>query len=138
LAWSKEPRLLSLKQALRVYLEHRLEVTRRRSQYDLERAQERAHILAGLRLALQHLDEVIQLIRSSSDADQARLRLMKRYKLSDLQARAILDMPLRRLASLERKKIDQEYKETLAQIDELESLLALTRRCEPTSPRCGS
>ena len=123
-----EPRLLSLKQALRVYLEHRLEVTRRRSQYDLARAQERAHILAGLRLALQHLDEVIQLIRSSPDADQARQRLMKRYKLSDLQARAILDMQLRRLASLERKKIDQEYKETLAQIDELESLLASDRK----------
>jgi DNA gyrase subunit A len=123
-----EPRLLSLKQALRVYLEHRLEVTRRRSQYDLEQAQERAHVLAGLRLALQHLDEVIQLIRAAHDADQARLRLMKRFKLSDIQARAILDMPLRRLASLERKKIDQEYKETLARIAELESLLASEKR----------
>jgi DNA gyrase subunit A len=123
-----EPRTLGLKQTLRVYLDHRLEVTRRRSQYELERAQERAHILAGLRLALQHLDEVIQLIRAAHDVDQARQRLMKRYKLSDLQARAILDMPLRRLAALERKKIEQEYKETLARIDELESLLASEKK----------
>ncbi len=123
-----EPRTLSLKQALRVYLDHRIEVTRRRSQYDLERAQERAHILAGLRLALQHLDEVIQLIRAAHDADQARQRLMKRFKLSDLQARAILDMPLRRLAALERKKIEQEHKETLARIDELERLLASEKK----------
>jgi DNA gyrase subunit A len=123
-----EPRTLSLKQALRVYLDHRLEVTRRRSQYELERAQERAHILAGLRLALQHLDEVIQLIRAAHDVDQARLRLMKRFKLSDLQARSILDMPLRRLAALERKKIEQDYKETLARIDDLESLLASEKK----------
>jgi DNA gyrase subunit A len=123
-----EPRTLSLKQALRVYLDHRLEVTRRRSQYELERAQERAHILAGLRLALQHLDEVIQLIRAAHDVDQARQRLMKRFKLSDLQARSILDMPLRRLAALERKKIEQDYKETLARIDELESLLSSEKK----------
>ncbi len=123
-----EPRTLSLKQSLRVYLDHRLVVTRRRSQYELERAKERAHILAGLHLALQHLDEVVQLIRAAHDVDQARLRLMKRFKLSDLQARAILDMPLRRLAALERKKIDQEHKEMLARIAELESLLASEKR----------
>ncbi|HMK09068.1 MAG TPA: DNA topoisomerase (ATP-hydrolyzing), partial [Anaerolineales bacterium] len=123
-----EPRLLSLKQALRVYLDHRLEVTRRRSQYELERARERAHILAGLRTALNHLDEVIKLIRAAHDVDQARLRLMKRFRLSDLQARAILDMPLRRLAALERKKIEQEHKETLARITELEGLLASEKR----------
>jgi DNA gyrase subunit A len=123
-----EPRLLSLKQVLRHYLDHRLEVTRRSSLYDLERAQERAHILAGLRLALQHLDEVIQLIRGARDVDQARQRLIKRFKLTDLQARAILDMPLRRLASLERKKIDQEHKETLARIDALEGLLGSEKK----------
>ena len=123
-----EPRTLSLKQSLRVYLDHRLEVTRRRSLHDLEQARERAHILAGLRLALQHLDEVVQLIRAAHDVDQARLRLMKRFKLSDLQARAILDMPLRRLAALERKKIDQEHKEMLARIAELESLLASEKK----------
>jgi DNA gyrase subunit A len=123
-----EPRTLSLKQALRVYLDHRLEVTRRRSQYELERARERAHILAGLRLALQHLDEVIQLIRAAHDVDQARQRLMKRFKLTDLQARAILDLPLRRLAALERKRIEQEHKEMLARIAELESLLASEKK----------
>ena len=123
-----EPRTLSLKQMLRVYLDHRLVVTRRRSQYELGRAKERAHILAGLRLALQHLDEVVQLIRAAHDVDQARLRLMKRFKLSDLQARAILDMPLRRLAALERKKIEQEHKEMLARIAELETLLASEKK----------
>ncbi len=123
-----EPRLLTLKQALKVYLEHRLEVVRRRSAFDLGRARERAHVLDGLRTALAHLDEVVQLIRAAADADQAHERLRKRYKLSDLQARAILDMPLRRLASLERKKIDQEYKETAARIKELEALLGSEKR----------
>jgi len=123
-----EPRLLTLKQALRVYLEHRLEIVRRRSAFELARARERAHILEGLRTALQHLDEVVQLIRGSADADQAHERLRKRYKLSDLQARAILDMPLRRLASLERKKIDQEHKEAVARIKELEGLLGSEKR----------
>ncbi|HSB90465.1 MAG TPA: DNA topoisomerase (ATP-hydrolyzing) [Anaerolineales bacterium] len=123
-----EPRLLNLKQALRVYLEHRLTVTRRRSEYELARAGEKAHILAGLRTALQHLDEVIQLIRAASDPEQARLRLMKRFKLGDVQARAILDMPLRRLSTLERKKIDQDYKETQARIRALEELLASDKK----------
>lgn len=118
-----EPRLLSLKQALKVYLEHRLEVVRRRSEYDLERARQRAHILEGLRVALNNLDEIIELIRSSADAEKARERLMKRYKLSELQAQAILDMPLRRLAALERKKIELEYKEVVKLIKELEALL---------------
>ncbi len=118
-----EPRMLSLKQALRVYLDHRLEVIRRRAEYDLEKARQRAHILEGLRIALKHLDEIIDLIRRSADADQARERLIKRYKLSDLQAQAILDMPLKRLAALERKKIEDEYKELQAQIKGLEALL---------------
>ncbi|MBN2149704.1 MAG: DNA gyrase subunit A [Anaerolineales bacterium] len=118
-----EPRMLSLKQALRVYLEHRLEVIRRRAEYDLEKARQRAHILEGLRVALRHLDEIIDLIRRSADADQARERLMKRYKLSEVQAQAILDMPLKRLAALERKKIEDEYKEVTALIKTLEALL---------------
>jgi DNA gyrase subunit A len=118
-----EPRMLSLKQALRFYLEHRLVVVRRRSEYDLTRAKEREHILAGLRVALKNLDEVIEMIRSARDAQQAQSRLEKRLKLSEVQARAILDMPLRRLSSLERKKIDQEYKEVRARIKELEALL---------------
>ena len=118
-----EPRLLSLKQALRVYLEHRLEIVRRRSQYELERARQREHILAGLRIAIQHLDEVIDLIRKSPDADTARQRLIKRFRLSEIQAQAILDMPLKRLAALERKKIEEEYRAVVAQIKELEALL---------------
>jgi DNA gyrase subunit A len=118
-----EPRLLTLKQALKVYLEHRLEVVKRRSEYDLERAKQRLHILEGLRVALNHLDEIIALIRNSPDTEQARARLMKRYRLSEIQAQAILDMALKRLAALERKKIELEYKETVALIKELESLL---------------
>jgi len=118
-----EPRLLSLKSALRVFVEHRLEIIRRRSEYDLERARARAHILEGLRIALQNLDEIIDLIRKSPDVDTAKTRLIKRFKLSEIQVQAILDMPLRRLAALERKKIEDEYKEVLAQIKELEGLL---------------
>jgi DNA gyrase subunit A len=118
-----EPRMLSLKQCLRVYVEHRLEIIRRRSEYDLSRARQRAHILEGLRTALNNLDEVISMIRKSPDADTARIRLIKRFKLSEIQAQAILDMPLRRLAALERKKIEEEYKEVRALISELESLL---------------
>ncbi len=118
-----EPRLLSLKQALRVYLDHRLEIIRRRSEFDLARARQRAHILEGLRIALAHLDEVIDLIRRSRTAENAHGNLMKRFKLSSEQAQAILDMPLRRLAALERKKIEDEYKELVARIRELEALL---------------
>lgn len=127
-----EPRLLSLKQALKVFLDHRLEVIKRRSEFDLERAKQRAHILEGLRIALKNLDEIISLIRNSPDADEAKLRLIKRYKLSDLQAQAILDMPLRRLAALERKKIEEEYKELMALISELEGLLKSPKRIRET------
>ncbi len=118
-----EPRMLSLKQALRVYIEHRLTVIKRRAEYDLEKAKARAHILEGYLIALKNLDEIIDLIKKSPDVETARERLMKRYKLSELQANAILEMQLRRLAALERKKIETEYKEILAQIKELESLL---------------
>ncbi|UCF60081.1 MAG: hypothetical protein JSV37_09950, partial [Anaerolineaceae bacterium] len=118
-----EPRLLNLKQALRVYLEHRLEVTERRVQFDLAKAREREHILAGLRIALSNLDDVIKMIRTAKDVDQARQRLQRRLKLTSDQANAILDMPLRRLSSLERRKIDQEYRELRTRIKELEGLL---------------
>jgi DNA gyrase subunit A len=118
-----EPRLLNLKQALRVYLEHRLAVIKRRGEFDLQKARARAHILEGLMIALKHLDEIIALIKGSPDVDTARTRLMKRYKLSELQANAILEMQLRRLAALERKKIESEYKEILVLIKELEGLL---------------
>lgn len=118
-----EPRTLTLKQALRVYVEHRLTVVKRRAEFDLEKAKQRAHILEGYLVALKHLDEIIELIRSSSDVDTARAKLMKRYKLTELQATAILDMQLRRLAALERKKIETEYKEVSALIKELTALL---------------
>ncbi len=123
-----EPRLLSLKQALKVFAEHRFEVVRRRSEYDLKRAKDRAHLLEGLRLAISNLDEVIQIIRNSPDVEGARTSLTRRFKLSDIQTQAILDMPLRRLAALERKKIDEEYKELVITIKELESLLKSPRK----------
>ena len=123
-----EPRLLNLKQALRVYLDHRLVVIKRRTEFDLQKARARAHILEGYLIALKNLDEIIALIKASPDVETARTRLMKRFKLSDLQANAILEMQLRRLAALERKKIETEYKEILAQIKELESLLKSSKK----------
>src|SRR5215216_5269439 len=118
-----EPRTLTLKQALRVYIEHRLSVIKRRAEFDLEKAKARAHILEGYLIALKNLDEVINIIRAASDVDSARGRLMKRFKLSELQATAILDLQLRRLAALERRKIETEYREVSAFIKELTELL---------------
>ncbi len=118
-----EPRLLNLKQALRVYLEHRIEVVRRRSEFDLAKARQRAHILEGLRIALKNLDEIIALIRKSPNVDTARERLIKQYQMSDTQAQSVLDLPLRRLAALERKKIEEEYKQLMTTIKDLELLL---------------
>ncbi len=123
----QQPRLLSIKAALKVFIDHRLVVIQRRSEYDLEKARQRAHILEGLRIAISNLDEIIKIIRNSADADEAKLRLIKRFKLSDIQAQAILDMPLRRLAALERKKIEDEYKELIALIKQLETLLKSPR-----------
>jgi DNA gyrase subunit A len=119
-----EPRMLSLKQALRVFLDHRLEIIKRRSAFDLARAEERAHILEGLRVALKHLEEVVRLIRSSKHAEEARQKLQKRFRLTEIQAVAILDMPLRRLAALEREKIEVEFREKTALIKQLRKLLA--------------
>jgi DNA gyrase subunit A len=123
-----EPHLLSLKQALHVYLDHRMEVVKRRTEYDLEKARSRAHILEGLRIALGHLDEIIALIKAAPDVETARAKLMKRYKLSEIQTTAILDMQLRRLAALERKKIELEYKEMMVTIKILEGLLSSPRK----------
>jgi DNA gyrase subunit A len=123
-----EPRTLTLKQALRVYIEHRLTVIKRRAEFDLEKAKQRAHILEGYLVALKNLDEVINIIRAASDVDSARGRLMKRFKLTELQATAILDLQLRRLAALERKKIETEYKEVTATIKDLENLLKSAKR----------
>jgi DNA gyrase subunit A len=119
-----EPRLLSLKRSLQIFIDHRREVIYRRSQFELNRARDRAHILAGLLIALGHLDEVIELIRRSPDAETAKERLIQRFELSEKQAQAILDMQLRRLAALERQKIEDEQKQTLERIAYLEDLLA--------------
>jgi len=123
-----EPRLLSLKRALHIYVEHRREVIIRRSQFELNKARARAHILEGLLIALANLDEVIQTIRKSPDADVAKERLMSRFNLSDKQAQAILDMQLRRLAALERQKIEDEQKQILERITYLEDLLASNKK----------
>jgi len=120
---NNEPRLLTLKQSLKVYLEHRIEVVKRRSEYDMRKALERLHILEGLRIALQNLDEVITVIRRSADTDDAREKLIKKFKLSVIQANAILDMPLKRLAQLERKKIEEEYKTLVALVKELQAII---------------
>jgi DNA gyrase subunit A len=119
-----EPRLVSLKRALQLFIEHRNNVIRRRSEFDLAKARERSHILAGLLIALQNLDEVIKTIRNSPDADVAKERLISRFSLSERQAQAILDMQLRRLAALERQKIEDEQKQVLERIAYLEDLLA--------------
>jgi DNA gyrase subunit A len=123
-----EPRLLPLKQALKIYVEHRIEVITRRTEYELEKARNRAHILDGLLIALANIDDVISTIRESPDADVAKQRLVERFELSETQAQAILDMQLRRLAALEREKIEQEHKEIREQIAYLEGLLASSKK----------
>ncbi len=119
-----QPRLLSLKRALVIFIEHRREVIRRRSEFELRKARARAHILEGLRIALDFIDRVIAIIRGAIDVDDAKSGLMSELGLSDLQSQAILDMQLRRLAALERRKIDEEYAQVLETIAWLEDLLA--------------
>jgi DNA gyrase subunit A len=123
-----EPRLLSLKRALQIYIDHRQEVITRRSQFELEKAQARAHILEGLLIALANLDDVIQTIRQAADADAAKTNLVSRFDLSELQAQAILDMQLRRLAALEQQKIEDEHRQVRERIDYLEDLLASPKK----------
>lgn len=119
-----EPRVLPLKRALMAYVEHRQVVITRRTEYDLGRARDRAHILEGLRIALGSLDAIIKTIRESQDAEDARAKLIENFGLSLVQAQAILDMQLRRLAALERQKIEDEYQEVMKTIAYLEDLLA--------------
>ncbi|MFP4395823.1 MAG: DNA gyrase subunit A, partial [Anaerolineales bacterium] len=118
------PRVLPLKRMLQIFLDHRIEVLVRRTQFELNRAQARAHILEGLLIALDHLDAVIKTIRESPDVDIAREQLMARFGLSEAQAQAILDMRLRRLTGLEREKLESEYADLLKSIAYLEGLLA--------------
>ncbi|MCS7055884.1 MAG: DNA gyrase subunit A [Thermoflexales bacterium] len=119
-----QPRLLSLKRALVIFIEHRRQVIRRRSEFDLAKTKARAHVLEGLRVALNFLDEVIRIIRNAPDAEAAKAELVARLTLTEVQAQAILDMQLRRLAALERQKIEDEYQECLRTIAYLEDLLA--------------
>jgi DNA gyrase subunit A len=121
---NSEPRVLSLRRALQVFIEHRRDVIQRRSEYELRKARDRQHILDGYLIALANLDDVIRTIRESPDAETAREQLIKRFKLSVVQAQAILDMQLRRLAALERQKIEDEHKEVAKRIIYLEDLLS--------------
>jgi len=119
-----QPRVLGLRRMLQLHIEHRQEIITRRTQFELERARRRAHILEGLKIALDNLDAVIKTIRESRSSESARNNLMKNFSLTEVQATAILDMQLRRLAALERKKIEDEYKALLKEIARLEDLLA--------------
>ncbi|MCB9134123.1 MAG: DNA gyrase subunit A [Anaerolineales bacterium] len=119
-----EPRVLTLKRSLQIYIDHRVEVITRRTQFQLEKARARAHILDGLLIALANLDAVIKTIRESPSVEEAKERLMTRFNLSDVQAQAILDMQLRRLAALERQKIEDEHQQIMDRIAYLEDLLA--------------
>jgi DNA gyrase subunit A len=123
-----QPQTLGLKKMLEHYITYRREVVRRRTEFDLARAQERAHILEGLKIALDNLDEVIATIRAAADVEAARQALVARFSLTEIQANAILEMQLRRLAALERKKIEDEYKAIIQLISELEDLLANPRK----------
>ncbi|WP_239615392.1 DNA gyrase subunit A [Cohnella mopanensis] len=121
---NNEPKVLNLRDVLYHYIKHQVEVIRRRTEYDLKKAEARAHILEGLRIALDHLDEVIALIRASRTAEEAREGLITRFGLSADQAQAILDMRLQRLTGLEREKIEQEYNELQVKIAEYKAILA--------------
>jgi DNA gyrase subunit A len=118
-----QPQKLNLKQALKVFVDHRLEVVKRRSEFELKKAEERLHILNAYLIALENLDEVINTIRRSQRVETARSNLMRKFNLDEVQAQAILDMPLRRLAALERKKIEDEHKDVSKRIKELQGLL---------------
>ncbi|MCB8565858.1 DNA gyrase subunit A [Fusobacterium ulcerans] len=118
------PRVLNLKEILHEYIKHRFEVVTRRTKFDLDKAEKRAHILQGYRIALDNIDRIIEIIRGSSDGNQARELLIEKYAFSDVQARAILDMKLQRLTGLERGKIDAEYEEIEKYIAELREILS--------------
>lgn len=121
---NNEPKVLNLHQMLTYYLEHQEEVVTRRTKYELNKAQERAHILEGLLIALDNIDEVISIIRGSESVNVAKQKLIERFGLSDAQSQAIVDMRLRTLTGLEREKIEAEYNELMKRIDELKAILA--------------
>ena len=121
---NNEPRVLTLKELLQQFLDHRREVVIRRTRYELKKAEEKAHILEGLKIAIEHLDEVIRLIRRSPSVEEARIGLVRQFRLTVVQANAILDMKLQRLTALEREKLLQDYQETIQRIEYLRSILA--------------
>lgn len=118
-----QPHILNLKRMLRLFLQHRRDVVIRRTKFELRKAEEKAHILEGLKIALDHLDKIIALIRASKTPEQARINLMTDYPLTDMQAQAILDMKLQRLTGLERDKIVKDYEETIGEIKRLKDIL---------------
>ena len=125
---NNEPKVLNLLQMLGYYLKHQEEVVTRRTKYDLNKAEERAHILEGLLIALDHIDEVIRIIRGSKNVQEAKLQLMERFGLSDAQSQAIVDMRLRALTGLEREKLENEYRELQEKIAELKAILGDEKR----------
>ena len=120
----KTPKQMGIREALQHYVDHQIDVTVRRTKFELKKAEDRAHILEGLRIALDHIDEIIHLIRSSQNDAEARAGLMEQFKLTEIQANAILEMRLRRLTGLERDKIENEYRELMATIADLRDILA--------------
>ena len=125
LHWSdNQPKVLNLKDMLMNYLAHQEDVVTRRTQYELNKAEERAHILQGLLIALDNIDEVISIIRASRTTQEAKAKLMERFGLTDPQAQAIVDMRLRALTGLEREKLEAEYEELMKKIGELKAILA--------------
>ncbi|HEY1428813.1 MAG TPA: DNA gyrase subunit A [Candidatus Tumulicola sp.] len=123
-----EPQVLTLKQLLEYFIAHRKDVVTKRTRYDLRKAEERAHLLEGYRIALDHIDEVIEIVRGSQTTDEAKKRLSARFELTDVQAQAIVDMRLRTLVGLERQKIEDEYAELIKTIAELQDILRNVRR----------
>ena len=124
---NNEPRVLNLKQMLTYYIAHQKEIIVRRTEFDLKKAEARAHIVEGLRIALDHIDEVIKLIRASENDASAKMSLMENFGLSEIQSQAILDMRLKRLTGLERGKLDEEYEELIKQINWFKEILASDR-----------
>ncbi|MCU0666309.1 MAG: DNA gyrase subunit A [Candidatus Omnitrophica bacterium] len=127
---NNRPRVLNLRQVIDVYIEHRKVVIKRRTQFELDKALKRAHILEGLKIALDHIDQIIRVIKSSKSTEQAREKLMKEFGLSEIQAQAILEMQLQRLTALERDKIDAEYAQLLKTIESCRAILASEKKVE--------
>ena len=118
------PRILNLREILQNYLKHRYSVVTRRTKFELDKAEKRAHILEGFKIALDNIDEIIKIIRGSQDGNEAKEKLIESFAFSEVQAKAILDMRLQRLTGLEREKIEEEYKELMLLIEELKSILS--------------